>query len=99
MPKDIIILRVILSYLCFTEGNDIYKTQDLIKFRMLTCSMTPYGWMAGCSDIHLLYFNAPESYILNNRHVNLPRKNIPGINPELYVINQLSYYTESLEPN
>lgn len=77
MSKDIIILRVTLSYLCFTEGNDIYKTQDLIKFQMLTCSITLYGWMAGCSDIHLLYFNAPESHILNNHHVNLPRKKYP----------------------
>lgn len=26
-------------------------------------------------------------------------KNIPGINPELHVINQLPYYKESLETN
>lgn len=52
----------------------------------------------------LIYFNTPYiifqyTRILNDHHVNFLRKNISGINPELYVINQKSYYTESLVPN
>ena len=74
----IITLGVILSYVCFTEGNNIHKIQDFIKVWIIPCILTLYKWRTSCSHTYILYFNTAESCILNKHHVKLLRKKYPG---------------------